>query len=236
MQRIAICTCLAVFVLAGCQRPTTRVALGPMPGPILSTQPRPIVKPVPPPPAREPLKMRDVRRSSLRLADIRPAGGIKKNLWEVIVVHHAGAQTATPHGMDYYHQVTRGWSNGLGYHFVIGNGVNYPDGKLYVGSRWERQIQGAHCATPTGSHLGSQRPGGYFNKHGIGICLIGDFEKEYPTRRQLQTLQDLIVLLVRETGISPTQIWGHGEITHRTACPGRHLNMPALRRAAMAAE
>jgi hypothetical protein len=135
--------------------------------------------------------------------------------------------------MDSWHR-QRGWA-GLGYHFVIGNGTGYPDGQLYVGSRWREQQTGAHCKCAAGRYLGVWRPGNFFNERGIGICLIGDFDQGRPTARQWQTLRDLIAVLISEADIDPSQVYGHGEITHRTACPGRNLNMDALRRAVAAA-
>ena len=62
-----------------------------------------------------------------------PSGGIKRR-WQTIVIHHSASSRDTPAGMDAYHRNTRGWKNGLGYHFVIGNGVNTADGKVYVGN------------------------------------------------------------------------------------------------------
>ncbi|MCK4343377.1 MAG: N-acetylmuramoyl-L-alanine amidase [Phycisphaerae bacterium] len=231
MQRIALSACLVVLALAGCRHQATRTALGPPPGPILSTHAPPVVRPL----ARRVIPQMSTPRpvfpptAAVTAAEVRIAGGIKKSKWNIIVVHHSAARQATPQSMHRYHRDVRKWSNGLGYHFVIGNGVNYPDGKLYVGPRWKRQITGAHCASPAGRYIGTWYPNNHFNEHGIGICLIGNFERERPTARQLQTLKDLIAVLVREAGVSPSQVYGHGEITHKTACPGRHLNMRALR-------
>ena len=58
----------------------------------------------------------------------------------------------------------------LGYHFVIGNGTHTGDGQVEVGSRWGKQKHGAHCKTPDN----------YYNDHGIGICLVGNFENSNP--------------------------------------------------------
>lgn len=228
MQRIALLVGVGLLVLAGCQSTPTRTTLGPAPGPILGTRPPPTIEPIPPP--RPPVAIpQPPEGGNVRRADILPPGGIATNLWKVIVVHHAGARNATPQGMHAWH-LQRGWSNGLGYDFVIGNGVNYPDGKLFVGPRWRKQETGAHCKSPAGKYFGVWRASNFFNEHGIGICLIGNFDQEQPTARQLQTLQELICLLLQETDISPTQIYGHGEITHATECPGRNMGMSMVRR------
>ncbi len=232
MQRIAVLVCAAALLLAGCQAPPKSTPGG-VPGPVLGTRPPPTIKPIPPP-APQPAPVPEYGGGAVKRSDIIPPGGISPRRWKVIVVHHSAAENATPQGMDAWHH-KRGWSNGLGYHFVIGNGVNYPDGQLYVGPRWRGQETGAHCKSSAGRYMGVWRDSNFFNEQGIGICLIGNFQSESPTPAQLRTLQDLICLLSQETGIAATQIYGHGEITHKTECPGRYMNMASLRRNVAAA-
>ena len=137
--------------------------------------------------------------------------------------------------MHAYH-LQRGWENGLGYHFVIGNGVGYTDGKVFVGPRWKKQQPGAHCKAGAGTYFGVRRAGNFFNDNGIGICLIGNFENGRPTAKQQATLKKLILHLCRETGISPKRVYGHGEVTHGTLCPGRNFSIASLRSTLAAAE
>ena len=80
--------------------------------------------------------------------------------------------------------IFNGWDE-LGYHFVIGNGRGTPDGMIEVGSRWHKQKHGAHCKTPDN----------YFNNHGIGICLVGDFTKRRPSAAQMASLEQLVRFL-----------------------------------------
>lgn len=145
-----------------------------------------------------------------------PPGGIKQR-WDTIVIHHSASPNATPQGMRAYHMNVRGWDE-LGYHFVIGNGVNYPDGKVFIGERWKEQMHGAHCKTPSN----------HYNYHGIGICLIGNFQTGHPTHKQLDSLARLVSFLMRECRIPQSNIRTHGGITHRTECPGRNFSMAAL--------
>ncbi len=236
MRRLAPCTTVVLLWLTGCQTPPARDILGPPPGPILATRAPRITRPIAPPPRPVHHRPRpSLAAGPVSAADVRVRGGINRAKWEVIIVHHSGQRKATPEGMHNYHKDIRGWANGLGYHFVIGNGVNYPDGELYVGRRWKKQLTGAHCATDHGRYLGVKRPGNYFNKHGIGVCLIGNFENERPTARQLRTLTSLLAVLSREAGIHPSRVFGHAEVTHRTACPGRRFDMRAVRGAVAAA-
>ncbi|MGE3180724.1 MAG: hypothetical protein AB7N71_03775, partial [Phycisphaerae bacterium] len=84
-------------------------------------------------------------RSQISPSTISTSARLNVGKWQAIVVHHSATSNATPEGMDRYHRRDRGWKNGLGYHFVIGNGVNYPDGKIFVSERWKDQLSGAHC-------------------------------------------------------------------------------------------
>lgn len=165
-------------------------------------------------------------------SQLAPRGGVRRGLWKVIVVHHSANDKDSPKSMDAYHR-SRGW-DGLGYHFVIGNGVSYPDGKIFVGSRWRRQQTGAHCKSGPGRYFGVWRTGNFFNENGIGICLVGNFDSSRPTAKQQAALRRLVAYLTRETGIRANAVYGHGEVTHKTACPGRNLRVASLR-AALAA-
>ena len=65
---------------------------------------------------------------------------IRRGRWKHIVIHHSGDNTNSIQGMEHYHRRVRRMENGLAYHFVIGNGVNTGDGKIYVGDRWRRRL------------------------------------------------------------------------------------------------
>lgn len=145
-----------------------------------------------------------------------PARGIARR-WDSIVIHHSASANATPQGMRDYHMNVRGWDE-LGYHFVVGNGVNYGDGQVFVGQRWKSQMHGAHCKTP----------GNHYNEHGVGICLIGDFQTGQPSQKQLDSVARLVRFLITECGIPQSQILTHGGITGKTACPGRNFSLASV--------
>ena len=113
----------------------------------------------------------------------------------------------------------KGWDE-LGYHFVIGNGQGAGDGEVQVGSRWKKQKHGAHCKTPDN----------YYNDHGIGICLVGDFTKRGPTVRQLASLRQLVEFLCDRCNIAAHGITSHRSVTRKTVCPGKYFPLHAFRR------
>lgn len=140
--------------------------------------------------------------------------------WSHIVLHHSATGTGGASRFDKYHRQNNGWDE-LGYHFVIGNGTDTPDGYVEVGPRWHKQKHGAHCKTP----------GNYYNEHGIGICLVGDFTVARPTPKQLASLQKLTRFLSDVCGIQPRRVTTHGALKKSTQCPGRFLDIKRLRRA-----
>lgn len=226
MQRSALYACLFPLLITGCQTAEQIVTVGPLPEPVLRTRALPATRARPRLDALRPPTPPDATTRAV----VQVPGGIQRGRWRTIVIHHSASPGATPESMDQYHRQVRQWENGLGYHFVIGNGENTPDGALFVGPRWTRQLTGAHCKSAAGQYLGRWCADNHFNEHGIGICLIGNFEYEPPTPAQLRTLHDLLCVLIAETGVRPSEIHGHGDVTHRTACPGRYLDVAAVRR------
>ncbi len=147
-----------------------------------------------------------------------PRSGRISSRWTTIVIHHSATERGGAKTFDKYHR-QKGWDE-LGYHFVIGNGTETADGLIEVGPRWNSQKHGAHCKTPDN----------YYNEHGIGICLVGDFSRTGPTRRQLDSLNRLVHFLSRRCGIPPQRITTHHSINGKTDCPGRHFAVAPLRR------
>lgn len=140
--------------------------------------------------------------------------------WTYVVLHHSATERGGAAAFDKHHRLHNGWDE-LGYHFVIGNGTDTPDGYVEVGPRWYKQKHGAHCKTPNN----------YFNEHGIGICLVGDFTKTRPTRRQLASLRHLLRFVCTECGIPPERVTAHASVKRSTQCPGRHFPLRAVRHA-----
>jgi N-acetyl-anhydromuramyl-L-alanine amidase AmpD len=145
---------------------------------------------------------------------------VKSDRWKCIVIHHSATEFGGARRFDKGHK-DKGWDD-LGYHFVIGNGSDTRDGLVEVGPRWKEQRHGAHCRSPED----------YYNEHGIGICLVGNFDEEKPTAAQTQALAKLVRFLSKRYAIPPNKVFTHGGVTHQTNCPGKHFDLKALRKSA----
>jgi hypothetical protein len=139
---------------------------------------------------------------------------VQKARWRYIVVHNSGTRQGNAKAFEFYHTNVRKMPNGLAYQFVIGNGTSSGDGEIEVGSRWTRQINGGHVHSD------------YLNNIALGICLVGDFNQEKPTQKQLDSLDELIRYLRQRVGKIDAKwavVKAHREINPPrwpTDCPG----------------
>jgi len=111
---------------------------------------------------------------------------VPANQWQYIVIHHSATPAGNAASFDRMHKA-KGWDE-LGYHFVIGNGTSTGNGQIEVGDRWRRQINGGHVHSD------------YLNNISLGICLVGDFNRDQPTRAQLDSCEELIRYLRERCG------------------------------------
>ncbi|MDD5064903.1 MAG: peptidoglycan recognition family protein [Phycisphaerae bacterium] len=150
-----------------------------------------------------------------------PPSSVEKK-WTAIIIHHSGTKNGDSAIFDKWHRENNHWQ-GVGYDFVIGNGSNSGDGLVEVTYRWQKQV--------TGAHVGGT-PGNWANKDGIGICLVGDFNKTQPTNSQMQSLVKLVRFLQSRYKIPKNKIYGHkttpgaGTVTD---CPGKNFPMTWLK-------
>jgi hypothetical protein len=218
-------------VLAGCQMDESDDNLPPIrlsgptilpPGSLAGAQmePRPAPAPYSPPQVAAAPAAPVVARSADLQGGI-PEAWIPKvpaNHWMWIVIHHSDSDYGSAAIIDKWHR-DRGFDE-LGYHFVIGNGTDSGDGQIEVGPRWTKQKWGAHD-----NALDNR-----YNTNGIGICLVGDFNKTHPTEAQRKSLIRLVVYLMRTYRIPLSHVLGHGE-TKDTQCPGKYLRPSDVRAA-----
>jgi hypothetical protein len=140
---------------------------------------------------------------------------------ELIAVHHTAMKVEGDkrsgeermRALYQYHATNRGWGD-IGYHYLVDE-----DGKIYEGKAGGDYVIGGHA---------------YCNNTGtIGVALLGNFEIEQPTQKQLKALQWLLADLAEKYDIDPSkEITFHGKKTmpivgHRdllsTDCPGYYV-------------
>jgi hypothetical protein len=147
---------------------------------------------------------------------------VQRGRWKYIVVHNSGTRQGNARIFENYHRNVRKMPNGLAYHFVIGNGNSSGDGQIEIGNRWTRQINGGHVASD------------YLNDISLGICLVGDLNRDLPTKDQLGALDELCSYLRDRVGKikgRPAIVKGHKEINPKpTDCPGDRFPLGWLRK------
>lgn len=156
------------------------------------------------------------------LKDVITATGslrIQRGRWRYVVVHHSGIEAGNARSYGAAHK-RRGMENGLAYDFVIGNGKDSGDGEIEIGPRWLKQIDGGHVRSD------------FYNTHGIGICLVGNFEKRRPGERQMRSLTALIDWLRDEAplGGKPKFTVHRWVDKNHTVCPGRFFPYAAMKK------
>ena len=132
--------------------------------------------------------------------------------WRYIVLHHSASARGNLDQIDGEHRKILGY-DGCGYHFVIGNGQGSGDGQIEVAQRWNNQKQGVHCRNARSQDV---------DEYGIGICLVGDLDRQPPTPRQVAAAQALISYLGQRYHIESGNIATHAHLAATpTVCPGK---------------
>lgn len=149
---------------------------------------------------------------------IAPPQTVPMRPWRWIVLHHSASRSGDPQAFDQEHAQVKGWE-GIGYHFVVGNGRPMPLGRIEATFRWRNQMHGAHAGLAA------------YNQEGVGICMVGDCDRQVPDEFQVQRLVELCAqLLDRVPTLAIARIVGHRDVPGRvTACPGRHLDVERVR-------
>jgi len=209
---------LALVGLCGCDgEPGTLVDDPPLPLRPQDAIPPPAFQDVPPPrtDATEETARVDEAAEPKGPAPADPAWTPgKPEQWTHIILHHSATDFGNAAMFDQLHRRERHWDE-LGYHFVIDNGKGGHDGRVEVGPRWIKQKHGAHVRPDPNDD-------NRWNRHGIGICLVGDFTTERPSAVQLASAARLIAYLMRACDIRERCILGHNQVPGtQTACPGR---------------
>jgi N-acetyl-anhydromuramyl-L-alanine amidase AmpD len=139
--------------------------------------------------------------------------------WRYIVLHHSDHGTGSYAQIDRDHREKLG-TQGCGYHFVVGNGSESPDGRVEVARRWLDQKAGAHCRDATVADA---------NDYGIGVCLIGDMDEDPPTAKQVEATKALVAYLRDRYDIPAERVVSHAAIAQTaTTCPGAKFPIDAI--------
>ncbi len=143
---------------------------------------------------------------------------VKPRRWKYVVAHHSGIEDGNARTYDREHR-RRGYENGLAYHFVIGNGRDSGEGEIEIGPRWTHQIQGGHVRSEE------------YNEHGIGICLVGNFEKRRISAKQLASFTALVDWLRKGAplGVTPDFTVHRWVDRNHTVCPGKYFPYSAMK-------
>ena len=155
-----------------------------------------------------------------------------------LIVHHSVSHWGDGDTIMSWHTDPKPRGNGWkapGYHVVICNGFpNY--------SSWSKRRQIPTADGRVDRIWSEDRTANgckYANSDSLHVCLVGDFDKDAPTEKQIGKLADLLAFWCKKYGLDPrTAILGHGEMQRRIGkegysktCPGRNVSMSAVREA-----
>lgn len=139
--------------------------------------------------------------------------------WRYVVLHHSAHAKGSYAQIDREHRKNLG-TDGCGYHFVIGNGSESPDGQIEVAKRWSDQKAGAHCRDAKTPDV---------NDYGIGICLVGNLDQSQPTPKQIEAARALVDYLRERYAIQSDHVGTHATLAqHATVCPGKNFPLQAI--------
>jgi N-acetyl-anhydromuramyl-L-alanine amidase AmpD len=148
---------------------------------------------------------------------LRTRQPLQTGRWQAIVIHDTGQLVGTPATLD---ERAKGMGlRSLGYHFVVGNGNGMDEGELFVSGRWMQQEAGAHTAGDNAD---------WFNRQAIGICLVGDGDRQRFSPAQIRRTTQLVQLLAQRLGIPADRVYLHSQIAPTTS-PGRFFPEAELR-------
>ena len=132
---------------------------------------------------------------------------VKQGRWKRIFIHHSQSASGNAATLAEAASAGAGGGGGPADHFVIGNGDGCGDGEIQLGQRWNQQ----RPAGPIGG-WGSPGPSrvpttAKVESDCITICLIGDFDRAFPTPAQMERLGQLVTTLQSRLGISKDAVW-----------------------------
>ncbi len=205
---------IGLGALVGCAKQT---ALGPMPSPPWPDEPsqahvrqEAAAIPTPQPPPLQGWRGQVLPRSAWAQGEPIPLRMNRMSSIRYITIHHDGMDAffatdlalvaAHLEGIRRLHR-RKGWGD-IGYHFAVD-----PAGRV-----WEARPLGWQ-----GAHVKDHNPGN------IGIVVLGNFEVQTPSVRQLEGVRRHVQTLMRAYNVPRTRVYTHRDWGAKTACPGGTL-------------
>lgn len=199
--------------LAGCGSTQTRLShVGdPIPG-------SPVYRPLPgrrriphtvPPPSAPPSGLSVIGRRTWATRGPIVSRADRMGRVRYLTVHHDGMSPFTSTLYDdaarrieaiRHAHVAKGWAD-IGYHYAID-----PAGRIWAAR--PEALQGAHVKN--------------HNPNNLGIVMLGNFEKQRPSRAATRALDAIVTTKMDEFRVPVNKVYTHREWAP-TACPGRHL-------------
>lgn len=129
-----------------------------------------------------------------------------------LIIHHSltkDSDTVSWGAIRKYH-LKLGWAD-IGYHFGI----------ELIGDHYE--ILAGRMPNVVGAHTKGQ------NNQSLGICLIGNFDVEFPSFPQLDLAYKLCRYLLSHYSLTPKDVYGHRDFASYKSCPGNNFDMDNFR-------
>lgn len=129
------------------------------------------------------------------------------NIPDLVIIHH----TADTYSGKQYQKINEYHRQRWNFKSELGS---------YVGYHWLIEKDGEMVKCRNMSEEAAHTRG--HNTHSIGVALAGNFDEEYPTESQLNTLQTLLDYIFIDRRWKITDIAFHKEFAD-TACPGKNF-------------
>lgn len=197
------------------------------------------------PPAKA-IPVMDIEKTSKIQLDF---SNIKTKEWKGIVLHHSASEdgvTRDAPDIKHYHMSYR-----IDYKIVnkeefnrrkaAGDGVKFEKPWRDVGYHFLEEYEGKKLVLSygrplwmPGAHAGHAKSN-MFNQDYIGICVIGNFDENVPSKEQISHILAICRALMKKFKIKVENVIGHREVYIRLGvpvekqCPGKYFNLDDFR-------
>ena len=138
---------------------------------------------------------------------------MKRKTTKRIIVHHSASPRNTTTTL-----MVRNWHKEKGFTDILGySGYHY-----FI--LWDGTVVTDRPEEECGCHTKDA------NNDSIGICVMGNFNKELPSEKQTNSLTELLIKLVKKYNLKYWNVYGHRDIkwlfvfsSTSTNCPGNNL-------------